>query len=226
MRLKIGWLLAFAVLATVTARGGQVVIGDFSSSVSGKGVPEGWELKEKAGRAELQVVKSDGEHALQLKSDNSSFCLQRGVQVDLKETPFLSWKWKVTRLPEGGDFRRTKTDDQAAQLFVAFNRTQAIVYLWDSTAPEGLMADAPSPPFISIKAVVVRSKSEQIGKWLSETRNVYEDYKKFFGSPQKPPVVSGVRLQINTQHTRGSAECFFADVRFKSDVPAKEVASR
>jgi hypothetical protein len=152
-----------------------------------------------------------------LRSTNSSFSFQRAINADLNLTPFLSWKWKVTRLPEKGDFRHSKTDDQAAQLFVAFNRRQAIVYLWDTSAPQGLMTDAPSPPFISIKAVVVRSKTGPLGQWLSETRNVSDDYKKFFGKSDKPPVVSGVRLQINTQHTQSSAESYFANIVFSSE---------
>ena len=220
MRCKCCQVILVLVFAALTARAAEIAVGDFSTGVGGRNIPAGWQLKEKTGRADLQLVKSDGRSALQLRSTNSSFCLQRSVRADLVHTPYLSWKWKVTRLPAGGDFRSTRTDDQAAQLFVAFSRTQSIVYLWDSSAPEGLMTDAPSPPFMSIKAVVVRSKASHLGEWLSETRNVYEDYRKFFGSSAKPPVVSGVRLQINTQHTRTSAESYFADVVFSSRHPA------
>jgi hypothetical protein len=109
-----------------------------------------------------------------------------------------------------------KTDDQAAQLFVAFSKTRAIVYIWDTSAPQGLMENAPAPPFMSIKAVVVRSGPAELGKWLTETRNVYEDYKRLYGDNGRPPVVRGMRLQINSQHTRTSAECSFADVAFRS----------
>jgi len=225
---NIFFVVAFVSLTAQAAN--ELVITDFSSRTDGKGVPAGWELKEKSGRADLRIIQVDGKSGVQLRSTNTSFSLQRGVKADITAMPYLSWKWKVTRLPEGGDFRKSKTDDQAAQLFVAFNRTQAIVYIWDTSAPEGLMADAPSPPFISIKAVVVRSKANRLGEWLSETRNVYADYRKFYGDSEKTPVVSGVRLQINTQHTRSAAESFFADVVFHSDekkvAKAPEAGSR
>ena len=207
--------LLFCALGATAAE--RQVIGDFSAGANAKGIPQGWELKEKAGRAELAVVSEEGFQALQLRSADTSFSVQRQIQVDLKQYPILSWKWKVNKLPAGGDFRRTKTDDQAAQLFVAFNRTQAIVYIWDSTAPEGLVADAPSPPFFSIKAVVVRSGPAQTGRWITEQRNVYEDYRKCFGTNGKSPVASGMRLQINTQHTRTSGESYFADVAFQTE---------
>jgi hypothetical protein len=195
----------------------HLVVGDFSSGGDAHGVPVGWQLKEKSGRASFSIVNVEGRHAVQLRSTNTSFCLQRPVKADLAHYPILSWQWKVTRLPEGGDFRKTKTDDQAAQLFVAFNATQAIVYLWDTSAPEGLMTSAPSPPFMSIKAVVVRSKPVRLGQWITETRNVYEDYKKLYGANAKPPVVSGIRIQINTQHTGTAAESYFANLTFKAD---------
>jgi len=195
--------------------GYDVVVGDFSSGCDARGIPNGWELKERAGRADLQVLKDGEQRALQMRCTNSSFSVQRSIKADLKETPYLTWKWKVNRLPDGGDFRHNKTDDQAAQLFVAFSRTRAIVYIWDTSAPEGLMADAPSPPFMSIKVVVVRSSKNRLGEWITETRNVHQDYKKLFGEADKAPVASGVRLQINTQHTQTSAECLFAEVAFQ-----------
>jgi Protein of unknown function (DUF3047) len=42
---------------------------------------------------------------------------------------------------------------------------------------------------------------------------VYQDYKKLFRA--EPPPVSGVRLQINSQHTGTTAESYFADVAFE-----------
>jgi hypothetical protein len=191
----------------------QLTIGDFSSALNASGIPTGWQLSEKSGRADFRVVQDEGISALNLRSSNTSYSFQRELKADLRRFPILSWKWKVTKLPAGGDFRRSKTDDQAAQLFVAFTRTRSIVYLWDTSAPQGLMSEAIAPPFMSIKVVVVRSQATQAGTWLTETRNVYEDYKKFFGGDD-PPVVSGMRLQINSQHTKTSAESYFADVRF------------
>jgi hypothetical protein len=139
--------------------------------------------------------------------------VQGKVNVDVKRYPVLSWKWKVTQLPKGGDFRKSRTDDQAAQLFIAFTETKAIVYIWDTTAPQGLMESTSPVPFMTVKVVVVRSGPDELGKWIAETRNVYEDYKKLYGD--EPPVVKGMRFQINSQHTKTSAESYFADVVFQ-----------
>ena len=208
-------LFTLLIVAPLVQAGDSIVIADFSLPVGASGVPAGWELKEKNGKADFAVVKDGDVAAGRFRSANTSFSLQKKVDVDLKQYPLLTWKWKVTKLPAGGDFRKSKTDDQAAQIFVAFSKTKAIVYIWDTTAPEGLMEDAPAPFFMTIKAVVVRSGPAELGKWITETRNVYEDYKKLYGESDKTPVVSGTRLQINSQHTKSSAESYFADVVFQ-----------
>lgn len=191
----------------------HLVIADFSSVVGIAGVPAGWELKEKSGKADFAIVKDEGNSAVRLRSADTSFSLQKTTHVDLKQFPILTWKWKVTKLPVGGDFRKSGTDDQAAQLFLAFSKTKAIVYIWDTTAPQGMMGNAAAPFIMSIKAVVVRSGKTGTGGWITETRNVYDDYRKFFGG--EPGEINGVRIQINSQHTSTSAESYFADVMFR-----------
>jgi len=208
-------ILAASFLFLSSAAGAaedRLVIADFSTGIDAKGVPRGWQLQEKSGKADFAVVKDGDLNAVRFRSANTSFSLQKEVNVDLKKFPVLTWKWKVTKLPARGDFRRSKTDDQAAQLFLAFSKTKAIVYIWDTTVPQGTMGNGAAPFFMSIKAVVVRSGVADTGKWLTEVRNVYDDYKKLFGD--EPAAVAGVRLQINSQHTETSAESYFADVAF------------
>jgi Protein of unknown function (DUF3047) len=204
------FMLLFAPLVRAEDR---VVIADFSSSIGAPGVPAGWQLKEKSGKADFAVINDGDIAAGRFRSANTSFSLQKEVNVDLKQFPLLTWKWKVTKLPKGGDFRKSKTDDQAAQLFVAFSKTKAIVYIWDTTAPAGLMEDTTPAPFMTVKVVVQRSGPAELGKWITETRNVYDDYKKLYGA--EPPAVNGIRLQSNSQHTGTSGEGYFADVMFK-----------
>jgi Protein of unknown function (DUF3047) len=184
------------------------VIADFSSG----GIPSGWQIKEKNGKADVQVLKDAGIPAVLLRSDNTSFSLQKEVNVDLKQCPILTWAWKVTKLPVGGDFRKGDADDQAAQLFIAFSKTRAIVYIWDTTAPQGTVGNAAAPFFMSIKCVVIRSGKPGTGAWITETRNVYDDYRRLFN--EEPVAVSGVRIQINSQHTGTSAESFIGNIAF------------
>ena len=134
--------------------------------------------------------------------------------MDVQEYPYLSWRWKVAKLPAGGDFRSPATDDQAAQVLVAFQDRRVLTYIWDTTAPKGTMLNGTSIPLVHIFAVVCQSGPEQLNRWLSESRNLAQDYDRAYG--RKTPHVKGIRLQINSQHTGTSAESQFAEVTFRS----------
>jgi len=200
-------------LCALFATGGQLSMIVLNSENWPGDLPGGWQVKVNRGTPEISVAREDGATFLRLKSRKSSYGLERGVDVDPAEFPWLSWRWKVTELPRGGDFRRSRTDDQAAQVLVAFTDRRVLTYIWDTTAPQGTMQSASSIPLVHIFAVVCRSGMESANQWLRESRNVSEDFQRAFGRPA--PRVRGVRLQINSQHTGTSAESYFGEVAFR-----------
>jgi hypothetical protein len=176
--------------------------------------PDGWELKVNHGQADVSECVEGNDPCLHLKSERSSFGLERSVDIDPNQTGDLAWTWKVAQLPNGGDFRRTATDDQAAQVLVAFADHRVLAYIWDSTAPKGIIQSASSLPLIHIYAVVCESGAADANRWISESRDVAADYQRAFGKPA--PHVKGLRIQINSQHTGTVAESYFREVVFRS----------
>ena len=177
-------------------------------------LPEGWQLKVNRGTPDITIIGDSNSRVLRFKSRKSSFALERGVDIDITQFPYLNWNWKVSELPNGGDFRRSSTDDQAAQVLVAFADRRILTYIWDSSAPKGSWQSASSLPLVHIFALVCRSGREELNRWLPETHNVAEDYQKAFERPAAR--VKGIRLQINSQHTGSSAESYFGDISFRS----------
>ena len=173
-----------------------------------------WQVKVNHGRPEFSVCQDNSFPCLHLRSVAASFGLEHKVDVHPTQMPYLSWRWKVTQLPAGGDFRHSTTDDQAAQILVAFEDDRVLTYLWDSNAPRGTVAPAPSFPLVHIFAVVCESGAADANRWISETRNVAVDFERAFGRPA--PRVKGLRLQINSQHTGTVAESYFGEVAFRS----------
>jgi hypothetical protein len=187
------------------AWGQTTVLVDFSSTR--EPVPQGWELTVNKGEPQLQLVQDDGKQALRMRSDQASFSLQKKIRISLQASPWLVWDWKVTELPKGGDFRRSGSDDQAAQLIIAFSSSHFLSYIWDSTAPKGVIAAASAPLFKKIFAVVVQSGTQGLGTWITERRNLIDDYKQAYG--EEPEAIEGVRIQINSQHTQSRTESYW-----------------
>jgi len=176
-------------------------------------LPADWQIKMNHGKPEISVC-GEAESCLHLKSVRSSFALEHTVDVNPADMPYLTWRWKVAQLPGGGDFRRASTDDQAAQVLVAFTDRRILTYIWDTSAPKGIMQNASNIPLVHIFAVVCQSGAAEANKWIAESRNVAADYERAYGRPA--PRVRGLRLQINSQHTGTTAESYFGEVAFRS----------
>jgi DUF3047 family protein len=184
------------------------------STWAGGKLPSDWQIKVNHGKPIVSVCQENETSCLHLKSVNASFALERSVDVDPYQTRFLSWRWKVTELPRAADFRHAATDDQAAQVLVAFADRRVLTYLWDTSAPKGTMQNASSIPLVHIYAIVCESGAQQVNQWVAEAQDVAADYERAYGKPA--PRVKGLRIQINSQHTGTTAESYFGEVAFRS----------
>jgi hypothetical protein len=62
------------------------------------------------------------------------------------------------------------------------------------------------------KMIVVRSGPADLGRWVQEERNVYEDYKKAF--EEEPPMINGVAIMTDTDNTKEAATAYYGDIQF------------
>ena len=212
-------LLLCAVTAAWAAD--QLVVEDWSQAPVGtKGIPPGWKGQNWGSpKYDFVVVQDDGRKALHIKSANDGSTVSKEVKgkVDLKDTPVLEWSWKAVVLPKGGDSRKKATDDQAAQIFVVWPRfpeavrSRIIGYVWDTTAPVGTIVK--SEKTSTVTYVVLRSGTAELGKWMTERRNVAEDFRKIYGEdPEQPGAVS---ISIDSNDTNSVAESFMGAILFK-----------
>ena len=62
--------------------------------------------------------------------------------------------------------------------------------------------------------VVVRSGPADLGKWVTESRNVLEDFKKIYGDAPTEDV-GAISLAIDSNDTSSTAESFFGEIFFR-----------
>jgi hypothetical protein len=208
-------LLVFAVAAWAS----DVVIDDWKTQKLGaKGIPEGWLGGQTWGlpQHDITIEENEGHRVLHLKSKIESSAVRKDLRgkIDLKETPVLEWTWKAVVLPKNGDCRKKTADDQAAQLYVVWPRfpeavrSHIIGYIWDTTTPTGSIVK--SEKTSTVTYVVMRSGTADLGKWITERRNLVEDYKKIYGGqPDAPGYIS---IAIDSDDTVSSAESFFGKI--------------
>ena len=192
-------------------------------------VPAGWNLDKKYGNHSMEIKEENNLLFLHLTSSgDSSFGLRKEFKVDVKKFPILCWRWKANKLPSGGDIRKSSTDDQALQLYVAFHatgfpamtNTPVIGYIWDTEAPKGWSGRSPQLGADKVRYIVLRNRTDQTGQWFTERRNLYKDYKKLFGDikgGEPQGFTTGVQIHINSQHTKSPADSLIGEIYFSAD---------
>jgi DUF3047 family protein len=209
------------LLLTVATAGAadRVSIEEWKDKLGATGVPSGWQRQNWGSpKYDVKVEEHEGRAALHMKSENEGSTISREIKgkVDLKATPVLEWSWKAIVLPKGGNSCKKATDDQAAQIFVVWPRfpeavrSRIIGYVWDTTQPVGTVCKSEKTGTVTY--VVVRSGSADVGKWVSEQRNVVEDFRRIYGeAPDNPGAVS---ISIDSNDTSSVSESFMGAIAF------------
>lgn len=160
----------------------------------------------------IEFEKSSGfVHAL---SKGTASAIFYKIKYNAAEYPFISWKWRVEKFPDKTSVvDLKKRDDFAARFYVVFlgkffTHFRCIEYVWDEFLPDGTIAESPYTD--QIKQWVIQSGPSE--SWVSETRNVLDDYEKLFG--EKPSMkVAAIALMTDSEGSGAEAEAFFDDIR-------------
>jgi len=221
-----------------------LTVGNFSAAiVSEKTLPENWEpmtFKKIDSHTRYDTVDENGLTVIRAQSKASSSGLIRKIQIDPKTYPIIQWRWKITGVYQNGDVTKNAGDDYPARIYIAFAYdpdrvgffekakfkavkvlygeyppSGAINYIWASRAPKETRV--PNPFVDRVMMIAVESGPAMTNTWVTEERNIYQDYLNSYGQP--PPMISGVAIMTDSDNTGESATSFYGDIIFKSGIP-------
>ena len=148
----------------------------------------------------------------------------------------LEWRWKVSRLLDKADMEFKRGDDFPARVYVFFDvplqslsfverskiriarmvagddvPTAALCYVWDNKHPVGYSAW--SPYTNRARKIVLQSGPAQVGRWMTESRDVAADFRQAFGFDA--PAVTSVAVGNDSDNTEDRVTTWFGDVSFR-----------
>jgi hypothetical protein len=174
------------------------------------------------------VVAGEGE--LHFRSTRDARGVWRDLRglVQLEKTPVLEWSWRVVSFPQSvrpGTGVGASLEDRAIRLGVVWfgatspvtgqpnlSTSRAIAYVWDSTAPAGTIIRKQTVG--SEIFIVVRSGSADLGQWVSERRNIFEDFQAFFG--ERPHDPASIWIGVRSTRALSGAELFVGPIAFRA----------
>ena len=195
----------------------EIIIDDFAD-----GIKPGWTSKSFKGITEYTWINEDGKSFIRATSNNAASGLFYKIEYDIQKYSYIIWNWKVDNIIAGGDALRRSGDDYGARIYIVFPsfffwNTTAINYIWANKLPKN---QAVPNPFTSNDIMIsVESGPSNTGKWITETRNVFEDYKRYFG--EDPPKVGAIAIMTDTDQTGESTSASYGPIAICSQDPRK-----
>lgn len=208
------WLMGLFVLicSCLPVCAEEIVLDDYQKGLSPK-----WIEKSFKGKTHYQVAREDDQWCIKATSRSSASALYYKMKYDLKDYPVLQWRWKVDHVLAKGSALHKEGDDYAARVYVVFPswlfwKTKALNYIWANKLPIGQAV--PNPFAANAVMIAVQSGPGLTGKWVEETRNILEDYRRYFGTD--PPNTGAIAIMTDTDNTGEEAVAWYGPIRILS----------
>lgn len=159
---------------------------------------------------------SSNQQVLKASSKDSASGLIKKQRIDLTKTPFMTWRWKINSFLTTQE-RSKSGDDYAARLYVLvdggvlFWQTKSINYVWASNMPK-LTVWPNAYAGDAVQMLALRGKTDPLNTWMTEKRNVREDFKRYLGLDIQ--FIDAVALMTDTDNSHAAVTAFYGDITF------------
>lgn len=175
--------------------------------------------------------------SIEVKSDKSVSVLYKKIDINLAETPKLSWAWKVEKSVPITNLSVKGKDDRALAVYVSFpfdeeragfwerfirafvvafkgedTPGRVISYVWGGDVQTGTILE--SPYLKGAGAMIALQKAKFFGSsWQFETVDIAKDYERIFGMPANKPFQ--IAISADTDDTLVDSLGWIKNLRFE-----------
>jgi hypothetical protein len=178
-----------------------------------------WPQREFDGTVSYRFVEN-GQPAVEAIAVDGATALYREIEIDVGETPWLEWSWRVDELPQGNASEREKAgDDYGARIYVVqegfFGKlsARALNYVWSRE----LEAGTRWPNAFTGRAhmISVEQGDERLGEWVTYRRDLRRDWQAAFD--EAPGTVHGIAIMTDSDNTDSRASARYGSIRLSAD---------
>jgi hypothetical protein len=217
---------------------GTVLLENFENNETGS-LPKGWYDRDGSMRLRAESEEQQNKYKYEIVEEGSNkFLRYEGTQamhisfplinkdrdniydINIYETPILSWKVRAHKLPEGANEKSSDRNDSVASIYVVFDMgrvalvkkvPKSIRYTWSTTLSKG---ETGSKLFGNQQIMVVKSGKKDTGEWVTFERNLVKDYRRMFGDdPPKNPIAILILSDGNSTNSYVKAD--YDDIMLK-----------
>ena len=147
-------------------------------------IPRGWQYLTETGDNEIfhEREVSDSSH-ITVDAHNAQGIIRYPVDVPLTPALTLSWQWQLLEHPSTGPEDRAHYHDYVS-IGAEFDNGRDLTWIWSQFLDEDHHFHCPVKDWSTREThYVVRTSKDSRGKWLRDSRRVFEDVKISQGDP-------------------------------------------
>lgn len=175
------------------------------------------------------VEKQENSNVLVVRSDNSASAIVCKQTFNVAEFSIIRWRWKVDNVYAKGNYRLKSGDDYPIRVYVLFAfdpetagiglrlkygiiktlygrypPQSSLNYIWANRPEE---TEPVASPFTDRSIMIPLQQGPQnVGRWVKETVNVLEDFRRFFGVD--PPPRATLAIMNDSDNTGENATSY------------------
>jgi len=234
----IATIMLFSILSNSTYSADSIIAGNFSNQKTNTITPAGWHPLnfDSIDNKTAYFLTHDNDKVIyKAVSHASASGVINKLSINPRDYPILTWQWKIDNIITKADINSKDGDDYPARIYITFEYDverltglesfkvelyksihgeypplAVLNYVWDNVQPIGYTTDNAYTK--RVQMIVSQSGEKNIGKWVKERVNVYDDYQRVFG--EIPMKITAVAIMTDTDNTGESATAYYGDITF------------
>ncbi len=175
---------------------------------------------------------------LRASSRGSASAIIYRKNFDVYNSPVVEWRWMVENIYDKGDAVSKSGEDFPMRVYIIFEYSpekstvlkklkynfikkiygeypphSALNYVWASKLQTGKIITSPYSD--SSKTFALESGKDKIGVWVTEKRNIIEDYKSAFG--ESPPNNASIAIMSDSDNTMEQATAYIDYIKISDE---------
>jgi len=174
-----------------------------------------WRQKDFVGTNAYHFHQENQSPVVQISANNSASGLFLEKDINIDQTTFLQWSWKINHVLKNIDERSKKGDDFAARVYVVTStgpfpwQKRSLCYVWSNN--QAINTTWPNPFTGKVKMIALDSGNGAAGSWRQHQRNIQQDFELAFN--KKYSKIEAIAIMTDTDNSQKQATGWYKNIR-------------
>jgi len=174
-----------------------------------------WRQKDFVATNSYYFHQENQSSVVQISANKSASGLFLEKDININQTPFLQWSWKINHVLKNLDEHSKKGDDFPARVYVITStgpfpwQKRSLCYVWSNN--QAINSTWSNPFTGKVKMIALDSGNNLAGSWQHHQRNIQQDFENAFN--KKYSQIEAIAIMTDTDNSQQQATGWYKNIR-------------